>query len=243
MISDTTKQALTKLYATQNDYRPAPEITAALSNKTIVMLVGATCEGKNTVMQAVRELDSRFGIAGTRTTREPRQGDDTARYTYYPNTDAGVAPFLQAIEQHQAVQYAVNPYAHLIYGSMPEDYRAEYNLADVFSSAVANFRQLGFKRAIAITVVTKTTTWLARFDERFPAGNTSRQARRDEAIESFKWSLNQMGPDHYWVENVDGQPELAAQEVINICLGMGQGQLQAKALAASSLDAARNIAS
>jgi guanylate kinase len=240
MISPQTQQKIIALLKAESAYRPSPAIAEQLRAKTITMLVGASCEGKTTVMQTAAQLDPRFSISGRFTTREPRSGDNTALYTYYQNTDAGLQPLFERIEQRDVVQYAVNPYSKLVYGTDLNDYSTEYSMSDVFSSSVASVRQNSFKRVIVISIVGQPKSWLARFDERFPLGNPERRARRDEAIESFKWSLAQTA-DHYWIENIDGQPELAAQEIIAISLGTGEGQLQAKALAATSLDAARGI--
>ncbi|HSX07169.1 MAG TPA: hypothetical protein VLG92_05620 [Candidatus Saccharimonadia bacterium] len=241
MLSEQTIQTLNQLHETEDAYRPSSDITAQLGAKTIIMVIGATCQGKNLVMDTAVKLDERFHIAHTRTSRPPRAGDEPGRYTYFENSDEGLRPVFEAIQNHAMVQYAVNPYSPLIYGSMPADYPTEYNLADVISSAVDNFRHLGFKRTIAITVVSEPTSWLQRFEERFPAGDAQRKARKDEAIESLSWSLSQE-TDHYWVHNVDGQPELAAEQVIAIASGTSNGQPEARKLAEACLEAARSIA-
>jgi len=240
MISEQTIQKLNQLHKIQDRYEPSLDIADKLATKTIIMAVGATCEGKNLVMDTASQLDERFRVVGTRTSREPREGDDPNRYTYYQNTDEGLSGVLKAIEQHKMVQYAINPYSQLIYASTIEDYPSEYNLADVFSSAIENFRHLGFKQATAITIITEPAVWLARFQERFPRKHPQRQARRDEAIESFTWSLSQE-KDHFWVENKDGDPEVAAQELIAIALGKSTGNPDAKQLAKASLEAAWSI--
>jgi len=240
MLSDQTIQTLNRLHEIENDYKPNPDIVAELGTKTIVMVVGATCQGKNLIMDTAVKLDERFHIAHTRTSRPPRTGDEPGRYTYFENSDEGLRPVFEAIENHAMVQYAVNPYSPLIYGSMPTDYPTEYNLADIISSAVDNFRHLGFKRTIAISVVSEPASWLQRFEERFPVGDAQRGARKDEAIESLTWSLAQ-DHDHYWVHNVDGQPELAAEQLIAIAEGTGSGQPETRALAEACLEAARTI--
>lgn len=240
MLSDQTIQKLNQLYKMQDDYEPNAAIADQLAGKTVIMMVGASCEGKNMIMDTAAQLDNRFRITGTRTSREPRDSDEPGRYTYYQNSDEGLRGVLEKVEQHQMVQYAVNPYSQLIYGSSIEDYPGEYNLADVFSSAVDNFRKLGFKRTVTITVMSDPNTWLQRFNERFPRGHVQRQARKDEAIESFTWSLSQT-QDHFWVKNIDGDPEQAAREVIAIALGTSAGQPDARELATASLDAAWSI--
>lgn len=241
MLSDQTVQKLDQLYKDQDNYEPSLDIADQLAAKTIVMFVGATGEGKNRVMETVAELDERFRIAGNRTSRTPREDDDRTRYTYYQNSDEGLRPVFESIDQRRMVQYAVNPYSRLIYGSTLDDYAGEYNLKDVFSSAIADFRKLGFKQAIAITIISDPTVWLQRFEQRYPRDNPERQARRDEAIESFTWSLSQT-QNHFWVQNIDGDPEVAAREVIAITLGQSTGQPDAQAIAKASLDAAWSIA-
>jgi guanylate kinase len=240
MLSDQTTDRLNKLFQTQDEYEPNMAIADKLAKKTIVMFVGATCEGKNAVMDAAAKLDTRLKVVGTRTSREPREGDNAARYTYIDNNDEALAEVFDAIEKREMVQYAVNPYAQLIYGSTIDDYPTTYNLADVFSSAIENFRHLGFKRAIAVTVVTDPKVWLKRFEERFPAGDPQRRARRDEAIESFTWSLSQTD-DHFWIENIDGNLDAAAHEIIAITLGESEGQPAARRIAEASLEAAWSI--
>jgi len=240
MLSPQTTQRLGSLFKNQDHYEPNLGIADQLAAKNIIMVVGATGEGKNTVMDKVATLDERFKVAGTRTSREPRKDDDKDRYTYWENSDTGLIPVLEAIDTRELVQYAVNPYAQLIYGSAIEDYPAVYNLADVFSSAVRDFRRLGFKQALAITLISQPHEWLERFERRFPRGHEQRQARRDEAIESFTWSLSQRS-SHYWVENIDGKPEIAAQAVIDIALGNSQGDQSCRQLASKSLEAAWGI--
>ena len=240
MISEATQRLLQKLHQLQNDYQPAPATSAELSTKTLIMIVGATCVGKNTIMQALASSDPQFSIAGTFTSRPPRADDDPAAYTYYDHTDEGLQPILERIAEKKVVQYAVNPHSLFLYGSEPNDYSSDFAIRDVFSSAVEGFRQLGFKYTPTVTLVTQPDVWRSRFDVRFPVGHPDRTARRDEAVDSLGWSLSQ-SDDHYWVENVDGQPELAANEIKAIALGESQGQPQARALAEACLKAARAI--
>jgi guanylate kinase len=240
MLSDQTIQKLNQLHQEQDSYEPSLDIADKLASKAIVMLVGATGQGKNRIMETVASLDERFKVTGNRTSRAPREDDDHSRYTYFQNTDEGLASVFQSIDQHQMVQYAVNPYSQYIYGSTIDDYPGEYNLKDVFSSAIKEFRRLGFRQATAITVISDPQVWLQRFEERYPKGHPERQARRDENIESFGWSLAQ-DHDHFWVKNIDGDPEVAAREVIAIALGQSQGDPSVRELAHASLDAAWSI--
>jgi hypothetical protein len=243
MISSDTKQKLEQLYLVQESYRPAASLASNLQDKIIVMLVGATCMGKNTVMQAAAELNAGFRVTGNRTSRTPRIDDDHSRYSYYENTDEGLQPVLDQIAKGKVVQYAVNPHSHLLYATTIADYPGTYNLSDVFSTAVDNFRQLGFRAAVTISVATDPQVWLRRFEARFPLGSPDRQARRDEAVESLEWSLAQPeNGEHFWVKNIDGQPELAAQAVIDIVTSAGKGMAtEARPQAEACLELARKI--
>lgn len=245
MLSEAAKDQLALLYSQQSVYRPAPAIAEQLFQRTVIMLVGATCMGKNTIMEAVCTADDRFRISGRFTSRAPRDSDDPDEYTYYPNTDAGLAPLLQRIADRQVVQYAVNPHANLIYGTSIEDYAAEYNLSDVLAAAVDTFRRLPFRRTLAITVVTEPDAWVRRLDERFPPGDPQRRPRLQEAIESLRWSLAQTGSDHAWIANLDGNQAQAAQEVLRIVLeGPAEGGLppaQLRSLAEACLQVAQGL--
>lgn len=240
-LSAATEQQLDALLEAQNGYRPNADITEQLRNMAITMLVGATCEGKSTAMHAVTGLDTRFGITGTFTSRPPRQ-DDEGLYTYYEHSDIGLKPILERIRNRQVVQYAVNPFTKQLYGSELSDYHAPYNLRDVFASAVASLRQLGFGRSKVVTIISEPEAWLRRFEERFPPDDVRRRPRRDEAIQSLEWSLAQPAGEHFWVENIERQPERAAQEIIALTFGtLPPSQTGARALGKASLLAARGI--
>jgi hypothetical protein len=236
MLSPVTIQQLDILHKTQNSYEPNPTIQAQLSAKTLFAVVGATCEGKNTVMEAVTGLDPRFRIAGTFTSRDPRETDSPSVYTYYQNSDEGLQGLLAEIAKREVVQYAINTHAHTIYGSHLADYTSAYNLRDVFSGAVAGFRRLGFKQVVTTSVITDPSIWRRRFEERFPVGNPLRESRRNEAIESLTWSLAQPEDgQHFWLENVDGKPEGAARQLIAIANGEQIDASHASKLASDSL--------
>lgn len=241
MLSPATIEYLDILHKTQNEYVPNPSIQVQLATKSLFAIVGPTCEGKNVVMDTAAKLDPRFKPVGAFTTRDPRDGDGNL-YRYYKNTDGGLEGLLAEIAERKVVQYAINPHSHFIYGSRLSDYSTDFNLADSFSGAVAGFRQLGFKRVFAVSIVTEPETWLKRFDERFPMDHPDRTARRDEAIDSLTWSLAQ--PDdgtHFWIENVDGDPETAARALIAIADGTYVNPTHVAALAQDSLNSARHI--
>jgi guanylate kinase len=233
MLSTETLEHLDHLYKMQSQYQPNTSIVNQLQTKTILLFIGPTCVGKNTVMETAPALDTRYKLVGTFTSREPRS-DDTD-YTYYENSDEGLRPILDAIEQRHVVQYAVNPYAHTLYGSRIEDYAGDFAMGDVFADAVSQFRQLGFGHVKAISIATEPAVWIQRFNERFPSGHPQRHARYNEALASLQWSLTQTADDHYWIINVDGEPEIAARHVLHIAHGLHDTNTEGRRLAAAML--------
>jgi len=241
MLSQQTSERLRVLRANEATYQPTTEIRAAIRSKIGVLVVGASCQGKNTIMNEVVRLDKRFKIIGTFVSRPPRNSDHGLPYTYYEHTDAGLAPILDKIEQRRVVQYAVNPYSGFLYGSMLSDYPTEYNIGDYFSSGVEPFRQLGFKAAPAVSVISPAEEWVPRFTERFPLGHSERVARRDEAIESINWSLSQT-VDHTWVVNRTGQVTEAAMQLINsITSPTSEPNKEAESMARQAIMAIKEI--
>jgi guanylate kinase len=239
MLTQNTLQYLDKLYKDQDSYRPSKAIAAQLASKQILVFVGPTCVGKNTIMEAIAATDEHFKIAGTFTSRDPRPNEKG--YTYYENTDEGLRPVLTAIEEHRVVQYAVNPHAHTLYGSELEDYPGEFNVADVFSSAVSQFKRLGFQKTITFSLATDPIPWLEQFERRFPPNHPQRKARRDEAIESIEWSLSQSSKNHFWLINIHGKQAVTAERVIAFVTGASEMKDNGRGYAVAILRAAQSI--
>ena len=237
----TNVQAVEQLYRIQTDYRPSDAVRKQLQEKSLIMVIGAACEGKSTVIAEVVRQDPRFGIAGSFTTRDPRPDDIEKPYTYYPHTDDGLAQLFSRIGHRQVVSYAVHPFSKHIYGTELTDYPKAYSLLDTIATSVAGFREYGFNATEAVTIITTAEKWLARFNERFPEGHPQRAARRDEAIQSFSWSLEQTDTDHFWVDNSGDTPEKAAQTIIQIALGKSKGDPEARRLCEESLAAAQKM--
>lgn len=214
MISTETEERLRRLLNEQPSYKPSPDILAQIAHKDVWCFVGASCMGKTTIMHALLNLNPGYGEFVVFTSREPRAEDNKARYTYYEHTDQGLAELLDKIEQKRVVQYNINPFSLLVYGSEASGYSHEHNIGDIFASSIDGFRQLGFGSVHVISVVTSYATWLQRFNERFPVGDPRREARRLEAASSLRWSLSQVDvPDHYWILN-DTTPNEVAQQLV-----------------------------
>jgi guanylate kinase len=241
MVTESTAQALDQLYKIQNHYVPNDTVREQLSTKTLTMVVGAACEGKSTVIAELVRQDNRFAIAGSFTTRDPRPDDVEKPYTYYPNTEEGLAQLFSRIGRREVVQFAVHPFSKHMYGTEITDYSKAYNVLDTFAGVVAGFREYGFKATHAVSIVTEPQAWVARFNERFPLGHPQRAGRRDEAIQSFEWSLAQTDSYHAFVENIAGKPEIAAQNIIDVTFGRPYDSDGARQLCQASLELARDM--
>ena len=219
-LSADTEALLRRLLAEQPTYKPVSAVLEKLQHISFVCFVGATCMGKTTLMDALVALDSsRYGKTRNFTTRPPRADDDPKRYYYFEHTDAGLAPVLKRIAQHENLQHNINPYTLTMYGSEISDYPHAYNLGDIFSSSIDGFRQLGFGKLRIFSVVTSPDAWLARIEERFPQRHPNRQARLQEAADSLNWSLAQDSPDHAWVINPPEHIETAITSVDSVIRG------------------------
>ena len=215
MISAETEERLRRLLNEQPSYRPDPDSTAQIVSKDVWCFVGASCMGKTTIMQELLKLDSLCGEFVVFTSREPRPEDNTTRYSYYEHSDEGLAELLDRIERKRVLQYNINPYSLLIYGSEASGYLYRYNIGDIFASSIDGFRQLGFKSVRVVSVITNFHDWQHRFNLRFPPGDSRRKARLLEASSSLRWSLSQAdSPDHYWLTN-DHTPDAVAHDLLN----------------------------
>lgn len=234
MISEEVAQKLLRFHASESSYAPTDAVRENLAAKTLIMLVGPSCVGKSTIMEAVCELSDEIKVVHTGTSRPPRSDDHTERYHYITYTDEGLAPLFTQIEQNELVQYAVNPHNLQIYWSTPTDYPSTINVGDYFSSVVDNFRSYGFRRILVCSLTTPSNIWLERIQERFASDQHELEARLAEATTSISWSLAQGTADHVFVAN-DSTPQATATSVISVLRGEIPDQIHARSLAEKCL--------
>lgn len=236
MISRETEALLQRLLVEQPTYKPSQNVLDRVQQITMISFVGASSMGKTTLMQLLARTAPGYGITKNFTSRSPRPEDDPGRYVYFEHTDAGLKPILDRIASHELLQYNIHPFSLHVYGSEIEGYPHHYNMGDIFYSSIDGFRQLGFKKLYVFSVITEPATWQARFDKRFPAGHSQRQARLAEAVSSLKWSLAQDNPDHAWIIDRDNECEAAASDVQAVIGGAVTQQNEAHALAIACLE-------
>ena len=189
-------------------YAPLPEISASLTKKVFVMIIGPTAIGKSSIMNEVARLDPDFRRVSGFTTRAPRENDEPGLYRYLTDKEAEAL-----IQHHQAVQYIRHPTTGMIYGTEAFDYPGDYNLKDTLTEAVKGDRELPFARTVTVSITTDPATWQRWLEERFPEDSDERTKRLRESKQSIEWSLAQTG-QHQWLINTAERLSESAQELI-----------------------------
>ncbi len=245
MISAETEARLLRLRDNEANYLPLPEEAAKIAGKTLVCFTGATGMGKNSIMSGLVELHPHiYGEFNTIVTREPRDSDNKAHYTYYEHTDEGLAPLLARIEAGRILQYVVLQGSLSIRATEASSYPNEVNLGDIVPQAFPAFDRLGFGRIAKLSIVTEPSAWKKHLDERFPADHPDRAVRIHETITNLEWSISQTtGSDHGWIINHDGKLAEAIQAADRaITRNEFVDQDRAQALGVACLQVAKELA-
>lgn len=234
-------EELIQLERRQNDYVPGDTIKKQLESKTLILVVSPTSMGKSTVIKRVTELDERFGVVGSFTTRDPRPDESGKKFTYIPHTEEGLNSLFQRIEKHEVVQYMIHPTTKHIYGTDISHYPKQYNMLDYIYSGIEGIRRLPFAASPVISIVAEPSQWVFWMNQRYPGGHPERHKRLDEAMLCFRWLLAQPIQTVHWVVNKDGQLDQSAQEVIRIGLGSHTNDLSGRVFAEQGLHMALSM--
>lgn len=204
-----------------------------LNEKTLIMLISPSAMGKSTIVATTAAADRRFGRVKGFTTRLPRDNDMPNQFFYF--TDEELAKRREAGEIITEITY---PETNLTYGTIHDSFHSEYCLLETMSNSVQTYRDLPFKKTIAVTITSPADVWKQRFEERYPLPDQNAKRRLDEARLSMHWSLAQVS-DHYWLVNT-GTPEEIANELAAISLGRSKGR-DGSTYARECLDITRSI--
>ncbi|HTK39614.1 MAG TPA: hypothetical protein VL362_01985 [Patescibacteria group bacterium] len=204
-----------------------------LANKTLIMLISPSAMGKSTIVTTADAGDDRFGRVRGFTTRLPRDDDKPGQFFYF--TEDELTTKREAGEVVTEVTY---PETNLTYGTVRDSFHSEYCLLETMSNSVQTYRDLPFRRTLAVTITSPPEVWQARFKERYPIPSESAKKRLDEARLSMHWSLAQVS-EHYWLIN-DGSPKAIAQELIDMSLGQSSGR-DGRSYAEACLDITRSM--
>ena len=203
------------LRSNQQTYLPRDAIRQELAKKTLIMVVGPSAIGKSTTMNTVVAKDDRFQRVSGFTSRVARPNDEPGMYRYV--TEDHYQQLQERIADRQLVQYAVSPVKDVVYGTEIGDYPGQYNLQDTWSSAVDNYRKLGFGEYKVVGLVADPLDWKKWFQTRFPLDDQAEAlSRLTEAHQSLSWLLTQHANSVYWVKNRELAHDHAAEALINV---------------------------
>jgi guanylate kinase len=219
-------------------YQPNQQISDALHQKSIVMVVGAVAAGKNFIMQEVCKYDADFSMVSVFTTRSPRKDDDPTLFRYYTYDDDSITHLLDMIETGEIVQYVIHPTSGHIYGTMLEDYKNKFNILPTLSHSVKILEQLPFKASFVLGIVEKSNIWKQHLNQRYADINDKEKlSRLLEAITSLSWSLD--SDRIKWIDNSSEGAKDAANTLISIVKQNDIGNVYAREYAQQMLSEAK----
>ena len=175
----------------------------------LVMLVGPSCIGKSTIMDALVSKDKRFSYVRSFTTRAQRSYQDTS-YNFISKEQAS-----KLYENGEAITFLEHPTTGDIYGTTAESYATQFNILDTLSESVATYRSLPFKQTITISLTADPSDWQAWFYARYPEHNQEVTKRLEEAVLSISWSIQDTLT--HWIVNKEGDIESNVEAILEIC--------------------------
>lgn len=241
MLSSEVAARLERAHHNETQYYPNAQVSAALQNKTFIMLVGPAAVGKSFTMNYLAKHEPHFERVPVITTRDPRSDDEPGMFRYFPHDDAHVSQLLDQIEARELVEYVVHPTTGRLYASTLSDYPAAFNLLATLSNLVDHLRTLPFGNTYVIGLGVEPTTWLRWFKKRYATPSPEKTKRLHEAIDSLTWLLRDTQHTVHWVENTPGQPAAAAHHILEIIKHQQADQPNAKQYAAELLKAAKQL--
>lgn len=188
-----------------------------LRNKTLIMLISPSAMGKSTIVTTAANSDERFGRVRGFTTRLPRDNDMPDQFFYFSDDEVAMKR-----ASGEIVTEVTFPETNLTYGTIHDSFQSEFCLLETMSNSVQTYRDLPFKKTIAVSITSPPELWQARFKERYPMASESAKKRLDEARLSMHWSLAQVS-EHFWLVN-DAAPDTVADQLISISLGESTGR-------------------
>lgn len=214
MLSSDVQNKLNAAKERETKYQPNDIVIDEISHKSLVMLVGPVAVGKSFVMNRVAKLDPDFMRSPIFTTREARSDDEPGMFRVQPHDDTSVTTILDQIEKGNVVQYAIHPTTDRLYGTLPADYPAMFNMLPVLSSVVDSLRTLPFKKTYVVGMATMPSAWKVWLNERYPKPSDERTKRLKEAVQSLEWLLS--AENIVWALNLPDQPDSTAQTIIDV---------------------------
>ena len=121
---------------------------------------------------------------------------------------------VEKITNGEVVQHTVFPTTGQTYGTEYSDYPGKFNLLDTLSNSVDEFRNLGFKQTITISLVAAADDWQKWLKLRFPEPSEEATKRLEEAVQSINWSL--ADSQTFWLVNSSSNLDETARKLVEI---------------------------
>jgi len=203
-------------------YKPNSCVSRYLSDKTVIPILGPFSTGKSTIMRKMEELDEEVSYVLGFTTRARRPREPDGIYRFIEHTPKKLQGLIDQLSNRDLVQIAINPATQFIYGSDLDSYRTPYNVLDVYTTAIEEFKTLPFASImLPVYIVAPVDQWLKRIEERQNGIQTASDIRKRwlEAKINLEWAI-QHQQNINWVLNDNGNLDKAAQEIIDIARGV-----------------------
>ncbi len=200
-------------------YKPSEATAKALSEKTVVTIIGPFGVGKSTLMHKVAEVTDDYSYVLGFTTRPKRSGEAEGIYRYIDHNAERLSQLRNQLQGRDLVQVAINPVTKFVYGSDLESYSNVFNILDVYASVIDEFETLPFKAVRNVYVVASPSDWKSWLTERETMQTKDDiQKRWKEAKINLEWGLQNQDRIS-WVVNSDGNLEQAYDQIIRIGRG------------------------
>jgi guanylate kinase len=196
-------------------YVPGPRAAAAISQVTLINIIGPTGVGKSSVNRQITNIDKDFSVPLGFTTRPPRPDEKLKQYRHVPNTAQGWQSLLDKAEAGELVQYTFHSTSDMIYGTEPQDYMTPYAVLDMQFQFVEKTHSLGFRSVKDIAIVANPNDYERQLNEqeRLINNESDMEKRRQEGILCLRWCLEH-SEDIAWVHNRYGKGRFFERHLI-----------------------------
>jgi guanylate kinase len=226
----TREEFLKQLPELVKNYKPAPDVVSHINNLSLLMIVGPSGSGKNSIIEEL-EKDGLAKLVPIDTTRSPRPGEQEGKDFFF-RTD--YVQLLDDVKNGRLVQFVIGVVGDL-YGTKASSYPEKGIAAmPVLAEVLPQFRKMGFKETTSAYIVPPDfDEWMRRMNSH-PLTDEQRAGRLSEAARSLEFALNDKEMHFILNDYLDK----AAEQTKNIFRGKidDERERQAKEVAKSLLE-------